>query len=253
MRTFLILLHKELRGFFVSPLAWVVMALVMVLSGVAFTFALERLSGNIAQVSLLYATFNSYWFWMVYFVIFPLITMRLFAEEKKLGTLESLMTAPISTQSVVCAKYFAALIFYCIVWLPSGLNFLIFEIFSGSGAAYTGGGLIGAYFILFLLGVFNIAIGCFASALTSNQIVAGVTGFAMVMLHFFIGFATRLVENPQIKAEVVNRVNYVSTIDHLAYFTQGLFDTRPMIYYTTFAGLFLLLTYYVLEFRRWRA
>lgn len=252
MRTFLTLLHKELRGFFVSPLAWVVMALVMVLSGVSFALAIEVMNGKVNSISLLYQTFNSYWFWMVYFVIFPLITMRLFAEEKKLGTLESLLTAPVSTQSVLAAKYFAALIFYCVVWTPSALNFLIYEALSNSAAASSGGAFFGAYLILFLLGVFNISIGCFASSLTANQIVAGVIGFALVMLHFFLGFLPRLIENPSVKSGIIERVSYFSTLDHLAYFSQGLIDTRPIVYYVSFALVFLLLTFYVLDFRRWR-
>ncbi|MFT5470898.1 MAG: ABC-2 type transport system permease protein [Verrucomicrobiales bacterium] len=253
MRTFYILFVKELRSFFVSPLAWVVMALVMVLSGIAFTFSLEGMSGKVNSVSLIYYTFNSNSFWMVYFVIFPLITMRLFAEEKKLGTLESLMTAPISTASVLAAKYVAALVFYCIVWLPSLLNFLLFEMISGSEGAFTGGALFGAYLILFLLGLFNVAIGCFASSLTSNQIIAGVAGFCLVMLHFFIGYIPELIEDPDFKAAAIQKIGYVSTIYHLRYFTQGLIDTRVIVYYSSFALLFFLLTYYVLEFRRWRA
>lgn len=253
MRTFFILFVKELRSFFVSPLAWVVMALVMALNGVAFSFSLEEMNGNQSSASLIFRTFNSTMFWMVYFVIFPLLTMRLFAEEKKLGTLESLMTAPISTFNVLSAKYVAALVFYCIVWTPSLFNFLIFRMVVGSEIAFTNGALFGAYLILFLLGLFNVAIGCFASSLTSNQIIAGVTGFCLVMLHFFIGFLPELIDDPDFKAQAIQKLSYVSTNFHLRYFTQGLIDTRVIVYYPSLGLVFFFLTYYVLEYRRWRA
>ena len=133
MQNFRTLLIKELRSFFVSPLAYVVLAMVMVLNGVSFLFSLERMEGKVSQLSLLHLTFDSLWFWMVFVLLFPLITMRLFAEERKLGTLETLLTAPVESWTVILAKYAATLIFYVILWTPSALNFLVFETISGQG------------------------------------------------------------------------------------------------------------------------
>lgn len=249
MRTFPILLQKELRSFFVSPLAYVIMALVMVMNGVSFRLSLESMVGKVSQQGLLYLTFNSFWFWMVFFLVFPLITMRLFAEEKKLGTMETLLTAPVSIASVVLSKYTATLIFYCVLWIPSMFNFMVFEAVTDSPAAYTSGAFFGTYMILFLIGALNIALGCFASALTNNQVIAGVLAFAFVLVHFFMGFLH--IFSTKMAPAVLERVYYFSSFEHLKLFSQGLIDTRPLFYYGSLTALFLTFTYYVLESRRW--
>ena len=103
--TGLVLLGKELRSFFFSPIAWVVLALVMLLNGLSFTAALADLREGERSVTLTAYTFNSIQFWLAYFFIFPVITMRLFAEEQKLGTIETLLTAPVTTIQLLLAKY----------------------------------------------------------------------------------------------------------------------------------------------------
>ncbi len=250
MQNFRTLLYKELRSFFVSPLAYVVMALVMVLNGVSFLFSVARMEGKVSQLSLLHLTFDSLWFWMVFVLLFPLITMRLIAEERKMGTLETLLTAPVESWTVILAKYAATLIFYTVLWTPSAFNFVLFEIVSGSAAAFNVGSFWGTYIILFLVGAFNIALGLFASSLTSNQLIAGVVAFALVTLHFFVGFIQGFAGN--MPPEVLDRVTYFSTVEHLRFFSNGLIDTRPLIYYVTGSALMLTFTYYVLEYRRWR-
>ena len=136
MRIFLILLKKELRAFFLSPLAYVVLAFFMLLNGVPFILSLVALGAGERQHSLVFFTFNSAWFWMAFLLLFPIITMRLFAEEQKLGTIETLLTAPVRTSHVVLSKYVAALFFYCFLWLPSVVNFLVFESIAGESAAW---------------------------------------------------------------------------------------------------------------------
>ena len=95
MRVFYILLVKELRAFFLSPIAYVVIGLGMVLNGFSFTSAMTKLETSPQASVLVDYTFNSIPFWLAYFFIFPAITMRLFAEEQKLGTIETLLTAPV--------------------------------------------------------------------------------------------------------------------------------------------------------------
>ena len=123
-----VLYAKEVKSFFLSPVAWVVLTLVMLLNGFSFTAALEDLRTGDRAVTLAVYTFNSVQFWLAYFFIFPVITMRLFAEEQKLGTIETLLTAPVSTIQVLLAKYFAAMTFYIVLWIPSALHFLAFRI-----------------------------------------------------------------------------------------------------------------------------
>ena len=112
MRTWLIIFLKELRYFFLSPLAFIVMALFTFLNGWLFATMVKAMSLKTMPYSLVYNLFTSSWFWMGAFILFPLITMRLFAEEKKMGTFEGLMTAPVRTSEVLLAKYFAALTVY---------------------------------------------------------------------------------------------------------------------------------------------
>ncbi|MEM7145722.1 MAG: ABC transporter permease [Verrucomicrobiota bacterium] len=251
MRPFFILLRKELKAAFFSPLAYIVMAFLMVLNGVPFVLSLLRMQSGPSPHSLVYLTFTlGGWFWMSFLLLFPIITMRLFAEEQKLGTLESLLTAPVRTSHVVLAKYTSALIFYCALWVPSLLNFAVFQWISGESAAFNEGSFIGTYLMLFLLGAFNVAIGCMASSMTSNQIVAAVTAFSLILLHFFVGFFHLFTTH--LPAEVLDRVTYTSSYEHMRMFADGLVDTRPIVYYLSAAAFILIITHQILEYRKWR-
>ncbi len=243
-----VLFVKELRAFFLSPVAWVVLTLVMLLNGFSFTAALTDLQGGERAVTLAVYTFNSNQFWLAYFFIFPVITMRLFAEEQKLGTIETLLTAPVSTVQVLLSKYLAALAFYVVLWLPSMLNFLVFRLSSPDSAAAIGS-LKGSYAIILLVGVFNIAIGCLASALTKNQLVAAMACFTFCLLHFLVGY---VMESVPIQEQFRPFVAYFSTLAHVRTSIDGLVDTRQIVYYTSFAVLLLTATFHTLEFRKWK-
>ncbi len=243
-----VLFIKELRSFFLSPVAWVVLALVMLLNGFSFTSALTDLRAGDRTVTLAVYTFWSFPFWLAYFFIFPVITMRLFAEEQKLGTIETLLTAPVSTLQVLLSKYLAALTFYLVLWLPSMLNFLLFRINAPDSTAAIGS-LQGSYTIIFLLGAFNIAIGCLASALTKNQLVAAMICFTFCLLHFLVGFVLQFVPVPE---AFRGFADYISTHLHVRTFVDGLIDTRQIVYYISFAILLLTTTFHVLEFRKWK-
>jgi ABC-2 type transport system permease protein len=250
MRLYIIMLKKELHAFFVSPIAYVVLALVMLLNGFFFRAALSILEQAPSEGSVVTWSFNSQWFWLAYFFIFPLLTMRLFAEEQKLGTLETLLTAPLRTWQVVLAKFSAALLFYCILWLPSGLNFALLHWLTAGRLEIPTGALWGSYTLLFFMGAFNLSVGCLASALTANQIIAAVLAFTISLMHFLLGVFVQVGRN--VPAKFIDLVQYISSNDHIRTFTRGLLDTRPMIYYSSLSVLFLALTHYVVESRRWR-
>ncbi|MGK0187049.1 MAG: ABC-2 type transport system permease protein [Verrucomicrobiales bacterium] len=251
MRTFRILLAKELRSFFLSPIAYVVLALVMLLNGIAFYASVRILQGPPSEGSLVTWTFNSPWFYLSYFTIFPLITMRLFSEEQKLGTIETLLTAPVRTTEMIFSKYVAAVIFYCVLWLPSLLNFYVFQWITRGMAEIPPGQLLGSYTIVLIMGLFNIALGCFASSLTKNQIVSAILSFTMILLHFLLG-AFMLYLSDQHNQQYAEFTSYFASIMHIKSFTSGLIDTRPLIYYLSFTALILSLTHQVLDFRRWK-
>ncbi len=251
MRIFWILLKKELHSFFVSPVAYVVLALVMVLNGFAFRAALSVLENAPSEGSIVSWTFHAMWFWLSYFFIFPLLTMRLFAEEKKMGTLETLFTAPVRAWQVVGSKYLAAVIVYCVLWLPSLINFKFAHWISAGQVELPSGAMGGAYLILVVMGMFNLAIGCFASSLTTNQIVAAIISFTLSLMHFLLGIFIMVVGR-KISDTIVDIVNYFAATEHIRIFTAGLIDSRPIIYYLSMSLLFLSFTHHVVEFRRWR-
>ncbi|TLD68844.1 hypothetical protein FEM03_20425 [Phragmitibacter flavus] len=245
------LFFKELRSFFYSPVAYVVLAMVAAINGFSFRGAIAALESGPQQGSLITFTFTSPWFWWSYFFVFPLLTMRLFAEERKLGTWETLFTAPVRTWQVVMGKYLAAVFFYCLLWIPSVLNFFVFQWMTAGAADIPAGALYTTYLLLFFMGLFNLAVGCFTSSLTSNQIVAAVLSFTFSLLHFVVGIFV-LYLGRRVPDAFIDLVHYIATKEHIEVFTSGLLDTRPLVYYSSLAFLFLALTHYVLEFRRWR-
>ena len=251
MRAFFTLLNKELRAFFFSPVAYVVLALVMVINGFSFRAAVAVLESRPQFASIVTITFTSWWSWLGYFFVFPLLTMRLFAEERKLGTWETLFTAPVRTWQVLGAKYLASVIFYCLLWLPSLGNFALFQTMTAGAAEVPSGALLGSYLLLFVMGLFNLAMGCFASSLTSNQIVAAVLSFTLSLMHFLVGYFI-LNLGSHIPPAFVDVVYYIASSEHIKVFINGLLDTRVIVYYVSLAALFLAFTHQVLEFRRWR-
>lgn len=254
MRTFLILLGKELRSFFLSPVAWVVLALFMAISGLSFSWAVDHLREKPQEQSIVQWTFVPLWFWLYYPFLFPLITMRLFAEEQKLGTLESLLTAPVRTVQVLLAKYFSAVIFYIVLWLPVLAYFGVLHWVVKGHVEYPPGAVGGCYLILLLTGLFHLALGTLASALTKNQIIAAIIGFSLIILHFLSGiFLQSLEKDPAYRVQVQPVVEHVAIKGHIDSFASGLIDSRAIVYYLSFTVLLLAGTHQVLEYRRWKA
>src|SRR6202048_3790786 len=127
MRKFYALFLREVRGYFHSPIAYIVLVFFLLVSGVDFYFQVSFMHQRPSSYTVQEAFFNSVFFLFSFVLIFPLITMRLFAEEFKLGTIEPLMTAPVRDLQVVLAKFFGALVFYLIIWLPTLIYFWIFQ------------------------------------------------------------------------------------------------------------------------------
>src|ERR1700740_2549949 len=145
MRKFYTLLSREVRGYFHSPIAYIVLVFFLLVSGVDFYFQISFMNQRPASYSVLEAFFNSVFFWFAFVLIFPLITMRLFAEEFKLGTIEPLMTAPLRDWEVVLSKFFGAFVFYIVLWLPTLLYFAIFLKITHQPPAASLGAYFGSY------------------------------------------------------------------------------------------------------------
>ncbi|MBK1830443.1 ABC transporter permease subunit [Verrucomicrobiaceae bacterium R5-34] len=250
MRVFSILFRKEFKNYFLTPFGWVVLALVLLMQGFSMSGAMELMKDGPMIDNFLLVSLKTPHFWFYFLFIFPLLTMRLFAEESKTGTLETLLTAPVTTAQVVFSKYLAAFAFYAILWLPILLQLKIFAWVTGSPAPVEMGHILGTYAILLLMGSFFLAIGCLASTLTSSQIVAGIITIAALVILFFLGFVPYYIGEGFKAAPIFQ---YVSVQDHLVNFAKGLVDTRPIVYYLSMAVFFLFLTHITLDFRRWKS
>ena len=250
MRKFYTLLAREVRGYFHSPIAYVVLVFFLLVSGVDFYFQVSYMNQRPMSFSVQEAFFNSVFFWFAFVLIFPLITMRLFAEEFKLGTIEPLMTAPVHDWQVVLAKFFGALVFYIVLWIPTLLYFAIFQAITHQPAANSAGAYWGSYLMLLLLGMFYTAIGCLASVLTKNQIVAAIISFCAITLLFFLGLIQFILL--YVSSAMRDLLGYFSALEHMGTFSRGIIDTRPIILYVSMTILVLALTYQAFQSRKWR-
>jgi gliding motility-associated transport system permease protein len=250
MRKFFTLLSREIRSYFYAPIAYIVLVFFLIVSGVDFYFQISFMNQRAIPYSVQEAFFNSVFFWFAFVLIFPLITMRLFAEEFKLGTIEPLMTAPVRDWQVVLAKYFGALIFYIILWIPTALYFVIFQAITHQPAASSTGAYFGGYLMLLLLGMFYLSIGCFASVLTRNQIVAAIISFATITLLFFLGLVSFILLD--VSSETRQLLGYFSAIEQMGTLSRGEIDTRPMVLYLSMTIVMLTFTHQAFQTRKWR-
>jgi ABC-2 type transport system permease protein len=251
MRKFYTLLSREVRSYFHSPIAYIVLVFFMLLTGINFyLFQLSYMNQRPMQISVQEMFFNNVLFWFAFVLIFPLITMRLFAEEFKLGTIEPLMTAPVRDWQVVLAKFFGALVFYVILWVPTLVYFWIFQAVTHQSAANSTGAYLGAYLMLLLLGMFYLSVGCLASVLTKNQIVAAVISFCAITLHFFSGLISFVLQD--VSSSTRQLLGYFSAIEQMATLSRGEIDTRPMVLYLSMTVVMLTLTYQAFQSRKWR-
>jgi ABC-2 type transport system permease protein len=250
MRKFITLLSREIRSYFFSPIAYIVLVFFLIVSGVDFYFQISFMNQRAVPYSVEEAFFNSVFFWFAFVLIFPLITMRLFAEEFKLGTIEPLMTAPVRDWQVVLAKYFGALFFYVVLWIPTTLYFVIFQAITHEPAAGSTGAYLGGYLMILLLGMFYLSIGCFASVLTKNQIVAAIISFSVITLLFFLGLVSFVLRD--MSSETQQLLGYFSAIEQMGTLSRGVIDTRPFVLYLSMTIVMLTFTYQAFQSRKWR-
>jgi ABC-2 type transport system permease protein len=260
MRNFFAVYLKEMRSYFVSPVAYVIAGVFLFLSGYLFRnilmqfniwclqFAqrsqtmgmrgMPNLNLNEMVVTQFFAVMDFIWLLVV-----PMLTMRLFAEEKKSGTLELLMTSPISTVQVLLGKFFACLTLYVLIVALTLVYCFILEIYGSPDW----GPIFSAYLGYLLLGGTFISVGILASALTENQIVAVLLSFGMLLLLWLIDWSASFAGPTAAKI-----LQSLSFIEHLQDFQRGVIDTKDVIFYLSFIFFSLFLTTRVIESRRWR-
>ena len=255
MRNVLIIFRKELRSYFVSWIAYVLLALFALVFGFFFWLFLQRfvamgmemqMRGQAFPMNLndeLIRPLLSNTSVIALFFI-PIITMRLFAEEKRNGTIELLATSPIRDVEIVIGKWLAAVALYCVLLLFTGLNVLF--IFKYGTPEWKP--LLIGYLGLLLQAAALLAIGAFISSLTRNQIIAGAATFAICLILWVIEWPSEFESAAWAKV-----LSYLSIVTHFESFGRGVLDLKDVIFYTSaiFIGLFL--TTRSMESLRWRS
>ncbi len=246
---------KEIKAYFTSPIAYVIITVFLVLIGFFFYSLIwwfNSQSLQMAQNQYSYQQLNINQ--MVYSPLFhnmsiilllmvPLLTMRLFSEEKRRQTDELLFTSPISVNQIILGKYFASLFVLLVMLFLTGI-FSIFVFAYGNPEPVP---ILNGYLGLFLMGAAFIAVGIFFSSLTENQIVAAILTFGTLLLFWILSWASYSAGG--IWKSVLN---YLSFIQHFDDITRGILDTTDLVYYLSFIFLGLFLTHSVIQSRRWR-
>ena len=226
----------------VNPATYVAATLFLLVMGFIFVGILETFASPTPQEGSPAAVFFQL-FWLPVFFMVPLLTMKSLAEERRLGTLETLLTTPVTTPQVVLAKFFAAYALYLALWAATGGFFYILQKFAGTAQRLDFGPLIGGYLFIAVSGTLFVSVGILASALTRNQAVAGILAF-VILLALVIGtrFAATLeVLKLEHLVSVRSAVDYLQVFTHLEDFTRGVVDTRQVLYYLSGTVLSLIL------------
>ncbi len=259
MKKTIAIFEKELKSFFYSPMAYVVIAVFTALAGVFFYLYLSNFVEaafmdqiRSQQYRQMPQKFNVNlmlirpYFWNIALIsIFtlPAITMRLFSEEKKQGTLELLYTTPVSSVQIILGKFFAGLAFYAVLLIPT----ILFQ-----SLLFTYGNpellpVISGYIGLLFLGSAFISVGLFISTLTENQIIAAIGGFALSLFLWVVGWGASYA-GPTL-APVLE---YISIVNHFEDFAQGVIDSTHVAYYVIFSFVGIYLSLKSIESVKWR-
>jgi len=255
MRSIWIICRRELNSYFSSPIAWLLLTMYSIIFGYFFwnLVSLFIQQGMEMQMMGQPTTMNvneqiispllaNNAFLEILFI--PLITMRLFAEEKRNGTIELLATSPVRDIEIILGKWFAALILYCWLLLYTGLNFAFLFRYGNPDWKTT----LVAYLGLILQGAALLAIGTFISTLTRNQIIAGALTFGACLLLWVFAWVTSY--NSAAWASVLS---YMSVLPHSESFDRGVLELKDAVYYVSVIFLGLFLTNRSMESLRWRS
>lgn len=234
MNTKAVIVKRELGAYFTGAVGYIVIGLFLLISGFLFfnVFFLE----NRAELRRFFLTLP------VLFAFFiPAVTMRLFAEERKSGSLETLMTLPVSSVDVVMGKFWASLAFTSVMIAPTLVYALTASLFGSLDAAPVVCGYLGA---VFLAAAF-CSVGLFASASTKNQIVAFFIGWALCILLALIDQFLLF-----LPARLANFLGYLSAGSHFTSVSRGIVDSRDLVYFVSLTAVFLTLTVKTIDSRR---
>jgi ABC-2 type transport system permease protein len=256
---------RELRSYFVSPVAYVVLVLFAVLGGFFFVASVLSFDANVAQAQQFQAfdflnelNLNDHLLtpfyqimWIVILFLVPGLTMGLFASEKTNGTQELLMTSPITIWELVLGKYLAAAAMVTLLVVMMALWTGIVFLYGDPEPLKTSAGLLG----LWLIGLSYAAVGCFASSVTRNQLIAFFLALVLLLILWLLAVVADLGGAGGAAAagsQVSDLLRWLSSADHFEDLMRGLVDTRTLAYFAFMICTFLLLTMAAVESVRWR-
>lgn len=240
MRHYFTILSHEIRALLYNPSTYIASVLFLLVMGFIFTGLLEAYSREPQETPPAVVFFQL--FWVPVFFMVPLLTMKSFAEERRLGTLETLLTTPVSTAEVVLAKFSAAYLFYVLLWASTlGFHYIL-QVYARDLRYLDSGPLIGGYLFIAVSGLLFIAVGILASALTRSQAVAGILSFTILL--GLIGGLSYLSELSTLHQNFLSPLSSslagLRIPTHVDDFTHGIVDTRQVFFYLTGAILALL-------------
>ncbi len=245
MRRILPLLWRELESLFFSPLAYIVLTVFLVLSGFSFVIALS-VSGGVVNDTITLFLGEGALFWVCLIAVPSLVTMRLVAEERRSGTLEVLLTAPVRDGEVIVAKFLGAMVFQAFLWAPTLIDIRILR---GYGALPDTGQVFATYVGIACATSLLTAVGLLFSTRTSNQIIAAVGSLTFNLL--FVG--APVLANAERFGTLGRALETLSVVHHMsASFGKGLLDTGVIAVYVAGTAGVLVLATRSLEARRWR-
>jgi len=247
MTKILAIVRRELIAYFSSPLAYIVLTAFLLMQGYIFYIIVSFLNNPMTQAMTPLRLFfgGTVFFWLFLLFTVPVITMRLLAEERRSGTIEVLLTSPVTEGQVIAGKFLAALLFYVVLWLPT----LIYVVLLKQHSSIDLRPVMAGYLGVLLVGFLFLAVGTFTSTLTNNQLIAAIIAFAALIALFSIG----LVEQLLVSSSVIrDALGYMNLWTHMDDYAKGIIDTRHVVYELSVGLLFLFLATKSLEVKKWR-
>jgi len=232
-----------------SPITYVTAVLFLLVMGGIFTVILDDYSKQAQEVSPAVNFFAS--FWIPVFFMVPLLTMKTFAEERRMGTLETLLTSPVSTGEVVLGKFSAAYLFYLLLWGATASFHYILHVYAKDIRFLDSGPLLGGYLFVAVSGLLFVSIGVLASALTRSYEVAAILTFTILFTLIFgfrfLGQTNAM--NTEFLHPFKSTVEALQIFNHVEDFAHGVVDTRQMFFYVTGSVLTLIFSVLAVEYK----
>lgn len=245
MRALTALVKREFFAYFFSPLAYVVLTAFTLINGVLFYLIVRALNQpDTPRTAYMNLFFTNLFYWIFLMIMVSVISMRLVAEERKSGSIETLLTAPVTEATVIVGKFLGGFAFFLFLWSPT----ILYPVLLSRFGTVDFGPVASGYLGIALLGLLFMAAGTLGSTVTKNQIVAAILAFGLIILLFFPVVFKEFVFSQTAR----DTLSYISVTDHMDEFARGIIDTRRIVYVLTTSVFLLFLSTKALEANKGR-